>query len=396
MSGTWDAISNFQLKDIGGANTIKDLEIGGGLALGGLGAAGLAGLGPAAGFLGGAGDAIGGAFGAAGDAIGGALGFGAADAGAAGAAGGLAPGSLDALAATGNLAGSVPAGVGAAGIAAPAGAEAALGFAPDATSAGASSGGFNAIDAAAGQGAGVQGAGLNAGAGAITPTGTALGGASGVEAPGLGVSGAATAQSGAAPTGNALQEFLGLKAGTGIGGSGISAGTALGGAAAAGGLGYSILNGQKQTANEKALADQAGKSAALGTQLSSYLTSGTLPPGLQAGVTSAVQNAKAAAISNAAKNGLSTDPTQNTALAQQLAAIDAQTPALTAQIGQQLLAGGQAASGLSSQVYTTLANIDQTQTAAVGKAIANMAAALSGKSPGISIPGTNASISANA
>jgi hypothetical protein len=39
---------------------------------------------------------------------------------------------------------------------------------------------------------------------------------------------------------------------------------------------------------------------------------------------------------------------------------------------------------------------DISRSAAVGKAIANMAAALSGKTPGISIPGTNASISANA
>ena len=168
----------------------------------------------------------------------------------------------------------------------------------------------------------------------------------------------------------------------------------LGLALGAGGLGYSILNGQKQTANEQALEQQAQNSAALGNQLSSYLTSGTLPPGLQAGVTSAVQNAKAVAISNAAHNGLSTDPTQNTALAQQLAAIDAQTPALTAQIGQELLAGGQAASGLSSQTYTTLANIDQTQTQAIGKAIASMAAALSGKTPGVNVGGLN--ISANA
>jgi hypothetical protein len=65
---------------------------------------------------------------------------------------------------------------------------------------------------------------------------------------------------------------------------------------------------------------------------------------------------------------------------------------LTAQIGQQLLTSGEGligtgvqASGLSSSIYTTLANIDQTQTAAVGKAIANMAAALSGKS-GVSTP----------
>ena len=60
------------------------------------------------------------------------------------------------------------------------------------------------------------------------------------------------------------------------------------------GLGYNILNGQKQSANVQALNDQAARQNQTGAQLESYLTSGTLPAGLQGQVTQAVQSAKAA------------------------------------------------------------------------------------------------------
>jgi hypothetical protein len=173
----------------------------------------------------------------------------------------------------------------------------------------------------------------------------------------------------------------------------------LGLALAAGGLGFNAYEGQKQTAAVNNLSQQASQAnanaqplIAQGEQLAGYLQSGTLPPGYQAQVDQAIASAKTNAISNAANQGLSTDPTKNTALAATLAQIDQQAPILTAQIGQQLLTSGEGligtgvqASGLSSSIYTTLANIDQTQTAAVGKAIANMAAALSGKS-GVSTP----------
>lgn len=208
----------------------------------------------------------------------------------------------------------------------------------------------------------------------------------------IGAPGAAPA---AAPTGtsggflNTLESSLSpSKLAAGIGDS--VAKNPLGLALAAGGLGYNIMQGQKQSAAVNALNAEAQQQGATGAQLEGYLTSGTLPPGLQASVAEAVQNAKATAISNMASQGLSTDPTKNTALASELAAIDQQVPILTAQIGQQLLQSGEAASGLASNLYTSLANIDQTQTAQIGKSIAAMAAALSGKQQ---IPGTNISVS---
>lgn len=145
----------------------------------------------------------------------------------------------------------------------------------------------------------------------------------------------------------------------------------------AAGLGLNMLQGQKQSDAVKALTSQAGDLSGQGAQLRSYLSSGTLPPGLQASVDKAVADAKSHAISNAAAQGLPTDPTQNTALAATLAGIDNQVPILTAQLGQQLLSDGVRESGLSSQLYQSLAQIDQTQTTNMGKAIANFAAAMS-------------------
>ena len=125
---------------------------------------------------------------------------------------------------------------------------------------------------------------------------------------------------------------------------------------------------------------QAASLNSQGQQLLSYLQSGTLPAGLQASLTQATSAAKTKIISNFAAQGLNTDPTQNSALASELAQVDQQALISTAQIGQQLMTTGLQETEMSSSLYTTLANIDQTQTANIGKAIANFASSLSGGS----------------
>ena len=165
----------------------------------------------------------------------------------------------------------------------------------------------------------------------------------------------------------------------------------LGAAIGAAGLGYSVLQGQKAPAYSPELQAQASALNAQGQQLLSYLQNGNLPPGLQASLDQATSAAKAKIISNFASQGLNTDPTQNTALAQQLAQVDQQALISTAQIGQQLMTTGLQEAGLSSSLYQTLANIDQTQTANIGKSISSFASALSGTGGGINIklPGTS-------
>jgi len=145
-----------------------------------------------------------------------------------------------------------------------------------------------------------------------------------------------------------------------------------------GGLAYSGSQGSQTPAYSPEMAAQAARLDQNGQQLLGYLQSGTLPPGLKASLDQATQAAKTRMISNFAAQGLNTDPTQNSVLAAQLAQVDQQALITTAQIGQQLMSSGMQQTGLSSDLYKTLANIDQTQTAAIGKSISNFAAALGG------------------
>jgi hypothetical protein len=153
---------------------------------------------------------------------------------------------------------------------------------------------------------------------------------------------------------------------------------------AGGGLIYNLMQGNKPPAGTSQLQNEAAYQGAQGAQLQSYLASGTLPPGLQAAVTQATAAAKATAISNAARNGQNTDPTQNSALAQQLASIDQNAIITTAQVGEQLLQQGLSESQLSSQIYETLVKIDETQRQQIGSSIMSFAGALGG---GIKIGG---------
>ena len=165
-------------------------------------------------------------------------------------------------------------------------------------------------------------------------------------------------------------------------------------ALAAGGLGYNIYSGQQATKNQQALQADAktatansNQMVASGEALQAYLTNGTLPPAYQQQVDQAIADAKTKAISNAAAQGLPTDPAQNTALATTLASIDNQRGQMQTQVASQLFSSGTGlvnagatAAGLSGDLYKTLVQNDTTQAANTGKAIATLAAALNGKS----------------
>ena len=75
-----------------------------------------------------------------------------------------------------------------------------------------------------------------------------------------------------------------------------SANNLLPAAIAGGGLAYNLSQGQKPTAIQSQLQGQANQAGATGSQLSGYLTSGTLPPGLQTGVDNALAADKAHAV----------------------------------------------------------------------------------------------------
>lgn len=124
------------------------------------------------------------------------------------------------------------------------------------------------------------------------------------------------------------------------------------------------------------LQKQASQLNAQGQQLASYLTSGTLPEGLKMSLEQATKAAKTTIISNFAARGLPTDPTKNSVLAQELAAVDAQAVISTATMGQQLMETGMRQTGMASDLYKTLVNIDMSMQAQIQKSIANFAAAM--------------------
>lgn len=359
---------------VGGHNTLEQALGLGGIALGGLGLAGAAGIGPAAGLFG-AGEA-------------GAAGAGAA-AGAAGApldllsfgsaAGTAIPEAAGAIVpATGALASGLatePAFAGALGGAFAPGLETGLGFASAAPQAGG-----NALNFVAAGGTPSGGP-----ANIETALGTSTGGVAAPVAPGVGPVAAPGAAG--APTDLTAAAAAGKTAPSGISSvlSSLGIKNPLGAAVAAGGLGYSVLQGQQPSPYAAELEAQAKSLNSQGQQLLSYLSSGNLPSGLKASLTQATNAAKSKIISNYAAQGLPTDPTKNSALAATLAAVDQQALFSTAQIGQQLLQSGISETGLSSDLYKTLAQIDQTQTASIGRAIANFAAAMAGGGGGINL-----------
>jgi hypothetical protein len=185
-----------------------------------------------------------------------------------------------------------------------------------------------------------------------------------------------------------------------LGGVGTAAAAGVGAA----GLGLNLMKGTQTTANQNNIGNVAGygtgvagSQTAMGTQLQSYLTSGTLPPGFQAQVDQAVQAKKAQIIAGYGSKGMPTDPNANSALAQDLASADQQGLIMASQLESQLFQAGTNAintglqgAGLSQGAYTTLANMDQTQTANLNTAIGNFAGALAGgaKGPTIQLGGT--------
>jgi hypothetical protein len=152
----------------------------------------------------------------------------------------------------------------------------------------------------------------------------------------------------------------------------------VGPAAGLGGLAYTITQANKQLPEQTTLNTAAQTATANGNQLSSYLLNGTLPAGLQTTLDKATADAKTAAISNAAKNGQPTDPSQNSTLAAELAQIDQQATISTAQIGQSLLTSGLSETQLASQDYSTLLSADQTEQNLISSAIGKFASSLGG------------------
>lgn len=144
------------------------------------------------------------------------------------------------------------------------------------------------------------------------------------------------------------------------------------------GLVNNILQGQRTSPEMKAISGNAGAMNQQSQVMMKYLTSGTLPPGLDQAIKLSTQAAEANAVANAARNGMPTNPTQNTALAQQLSSIRNNAVADIAKMGTQLMSQGLSMAQISNQLYLQLEQLNRQQARDTGVAIANFAAALNG------------------
>lgn len=147
-----------------------------------------------------------------------------------------------------------------------------------------------------------------------------------------------------------------------------------------GGLLFNLLqNSQPKGLNQ--LTSEAGAIAAEGSQLESYVNSGTLPPGAQTALNQAVSSAKAQVRSKFSAMGQSGSTAEQQALQQ----IDINAVGQQFQIADQLLTAGLNETNLSANLYADLTKINQATNASTGSAISSFAAALAGTSPGLTL-----------
>lgn len=147
-----------------------------------------------------------------------------------------------------------------------------------------------------------------------------------------------------------------------------------GAAISAAGLGLDVLKGNQAVSGEKQLKAQAGQLAGQGKDLAGYLQSGTLPPGLQAGVTQAADAAKATIRSRYAAQGSSGSSAEQ----QELAAVDQRAQAEGAQMALQLLNTGISESGMAAQLYSAIMGESLKKDQGLSSAIGNFASAAAG------------------
>lgn len=154
------------------------------------------------------------------------------------------------------------------------------------------------------------------------------------------------------------------------------------------GLAMNMLKGNKDPEGLEELRSAAAGLKNTGDVLRQYLTTGTLPAGMQASVDAATKAAKASIIQRHAARGLPTDPSKNSALQQELAQLEQNAIITGATLGDKLMTQGISASGISSQLYQAIMNLDRDRSKQTSQAIANFAAALGGGGGGNTTKGT--------
>jgi hypothetical protein len=140
------------------------------------------------------------------------------------------------------------------------------------------------------------------------------------------------------------------------------------------GMAGNLLMGNKPPAYSGQLLSEAQLLAGQSNQLTSYLTSGALPPGVQDSINQATAAAQAQIRSHYAARGMS----GSSAEAQDLQNIAQQASAQGATIAEQLYKQGITDMGLSEQIYAQLMTQAGAQDRQAMQAISSLAGALGG------------------
>jgi hypothetical protein len=158
------------------------------------------------------------------------------------------------------------------------------------------------------------------------------------------------------------------------------------------------LNAQEQAnvTNAANIASTAQSIAAplinQGQTLTSYLSTGTLPPQFQSQVDATIAEQKAGIIQGYASRGQPTDPMKNSALQQELAAVENSKAELMTQLESQLASAGQqmiqtansmlaqglAATQLESEIPIQMSKLNEQLNKDMMSSISNFAAAMNG------------------
>lgn len=139
-------------------------------------------------------------------------------------------------------------------------------------------------------------------------------------------------------------------------------------------LGYVGLAGNAPPKGTNALSSEAQQQLAAGNTLQSYLNTGTLPPGMQSALNSALASAKAAIQSKYASMGMSGSSSE----AQDIAAVEASMAGQGAQLALSLYQQGVSQDQIAAGIQESLLNNTINQDAAFTKALGSFASSLAG------------------
>lgn len=148
----------------------------------------------------------------------------------------------------------------------------------------------------------------------------------------------------------------------------------------AAGLGAQVLQSQKSPEGLDALRASAERSNNQGAIMQKYLETGTLPPGLQAGLDSAREAAKGFIRARYANL-----PGQSSAMEQELAAADQTAAAKGGELAIQLFQRGMDESNISNHLYEAILQQDLERDKELGAAVGNFTTALAGGGPHVTL-----------